>query len=104
MTDTTTTPTANDNNDSNDLNGQTFCNDSIEEEEVIVEENGNGKENKNVKPKNTKDKDKDHKREEVFLQKYTNGLLLAEAILIAGRPYFLVSENKEEISIVQSIE
>src|SRR5215210_7107517 len=102
MTDnTTTTPTANDNSDSNDLNGQTFGNDSIEEE-VIVEENGNGKVNKNVKPKNTKDKDNDHKRE-VFLQKYTNGLL-AEAVLIAGRPYFLVSENKEEISIVQSIE
>jgi hypothetical protein len=99
MTDNTTSrPTANDNNDINDLNDQTFGNDSIEEEEVIVEENGNGKENKNVKPKNN-----DHKREEVFLQKYTDGLL-AEAILIAGRPYFLVSENKEEISIVQSIE
>ena len=101
MTDTTT-PTANDNSDSNDLNGQTFGNDSIEEEEVIVEENGKGKENKNVKPKNTKDKGNDHKREE-FLQKYTDGLL-AEAILIAGQPYFLVSENKEEISIVPSIE
>ena len=101
MTDTTSTPTANDNNDSNDLNGQTFGNDSIEEE-VIVEENGNGKENKNVKPKSRKDNDHNHKREE-FLQKYTDGLL-AEAILIARQPYFLVSENKEEISILPSIE
>src|ERR671924_244660 len=100
MTDSTTAPTPNDNNDSNDLNGQTFGNDSIEEE-ATVEENGNGKVKKKVKPKNTKDKDNEGKREEC-LQKYSNGLL-AEAILIAGQPYFLVSKNGK-ISIVPSIE
>jgi hypothetical protein len=100
MTDSTTVPTPNDNNDSNDLNGQTFGNDSIEEE-ATVEENGNGKVKKKVKPKNTKDKDNEGKREEC-LQKYSNGLL-AEAILIAGQPYFLVSKNGK-ISIVPSIE
>jgi hypothetical protein len=94
MTDNTTTSTANDNNDSNDLSGQTFGNDSIEEE--TVEQNGNRK------AKATNSRGNNHKKE-VFLQKYSNGLL-AEAILIAGRPYFLVSENKEEISIVPSIE
>ena len=43
-------------------------------------------------------------KEEEYLPKYSDGLLLAEAILIAGQPYFLlVSQNKEEISIVPSI-
>src|SRR5829696_1388821 len=37
-----------------------------------------------------------------YMQKYSNGLL-AEAVLIAGQPYFLVSENAE-ISIVPSID
>ena len=43
-------------------------------------------------------------KEKNILPKYSDGLLLAEAILIAGQPYFLlVSQNKEEISIVPSI-
>ena len=43
-------------------------------------------------------------KEKKYLPKYSDGLLLAEAILIAGQPYFLlVSQNKEEISIVPSI-
>ena len=96
----TTTPH---DNDSSDLKHQIFGNDNVEDRE-IVEENSDGKTNNKVKPQKTKGKDNENKREEYF-PKYSDGLLLAEVILIAGQPYFLlVSQNKEEISIVPSIE
>ncbi|MGB7954968.1 MAG: hypothetical protein WCF23_13395 [Candidatus Nitrosopolaris sp.] len=42
------------------------------------------------------------KKNQIHLQKYSQGLL-AEAVLIAGKPYFLISRNGE-ISVEASIE
>jgi hypothetical protein len=105
MTDTATTPTAIDNNDSNDLNGQTFGNDSVEEEEIIVEENGNGKAKKKKKNNNEEEQSqyKSKSKRSYPTYKYSNKGKgpLHEAVLLAGLPIYLTYENSQIKEIPQ---
>jgi hypothetical protein len=85
-----TTPMTNDNNDCSDLNGQTFGNDSIEDEERV--ENGNRKENN--KKKDDQEKQLQYKskpKREYTAYKYSNRGkgLLHEAVILEGVPVFL---------------
>jgi hypothetical protein len=102
----TTISTANDNNDSIDLNGQTFGNDSIDEEDERVENGDSGK-GKKKKKKNNEEKQLQvrpkPKRDTTY--KYSNKGKgpLHEAILLIGLPVFLTYENGQ-IKSIQQIE
>ena len=103
----TTTSTANDNNDSTDLNGQTFGNDSIDEEEeeerADNDNNGKGKKKKNNDDKEKQLQYKSKNKREYTAYKYSNKGKgpLHEAVLIAGLPDFLSYENSQIKTISQ---
>ena len=99
MTDTATTaPTPNNNNSSDDLNGQTFGNDyGIEEEQVIVKENGNGKAKKKKKKNNNEEqsqcKSKSKRPYPIYKYSKKGKGPLHEAVILTGLPVFLTYEN-----------
>jgi len=71
-------------------------------QELILGMNGNGKGRRNNGNQSNKDveEDEDLPRKDIYIRKYSNGIPLAEAIVVEGRPRFLQLTQEDNIPII----